>query len=116
MVGSPTQRFRATPALSSLLKALPKNSLKGVKVAAFDTRMIEKQINATPVLPFFVKIYGFAARPIAELLKKKGGTLILPPEGFYVEGMEGPLISGELERAAAWGQQLLAPSRPPASP
>jgi flavodoxin len=106
VVGSPTQRFRATPALSSWLKAIPKNSLHGVKVTAFDTRLTEKQINATPVLPFFVRIYGYAARPIAELLKKKGGELILPPEGFYVEGMEGPLLPGELERAGEWAQQI----------
>ena len=28
------------------------------------------------------------------------------PEGFYVQGSEGPLREGELERAGAWAQQV----------
>ena len=39
---------------------------------------------------------------------KKGGELALPAEGFYVEGSEGPLKEGELERAADWARQILA--------
>ena len=39
LVGSPTRAFRPTPAVSKWLKALPANSLKGVQVAAFDTRI-----------------------------------------------------------------------------
>jgi hypothetical protein len=66
------------------------------------------KINETPILAFFVKLYGYpyAARPIANQLKKKGGDLILPPEGFFVEGMEGPLAQGELGRAANWANQI----------
>jgi hypothetical protein len=63
-------------------------------------------IEETPVLAFFVKIYGFAAKPIAARLKKKGGELIVSPEGFFVEGMKGPLVNGELERAANWAKQM----------
>ena len=77
-------------------------------MAAFDTRLTQGNIDATPVLPFFVKLFGYAAEPIAKELQKKGGVLVLPPEGFYVEGTEGPLVQGELERAATWAGKLFA--------
>jgi flavodoxin I len=109
VVGSPTQRFRATEATNSFLKEIPKNALSGVKVAAFDTRITEQEIRETSrVLNFAVKYFGYAARQIADQLVKKGGQLVISPEGFYVSGMEGPLSDGELERAAEWGNKLLA--------
>jgi flavodoxin len=109
--GSPTQRFRPTLAISNLLKGIPQNSLKGVKVAAFDTRLTWSEISKTPVLAFFVKLSGdnaYAARSMANSLKKKGGELIVPPEGFFVDGMKGPLIQGDLERAAVWAKRIIA--------
>jgi len=57
---------------------------------------------------FFVKIFGYAAQPIAGRLEKKGGELVIPPEGFYVDDTEGPLLEGELERAADWARQIVA--------
>ena len=59
-------------------------------------------------MAFFVRIFGYAAKPIADRLAKKGGDLAVPPEGFYVGDMEGPLLEGELERAADWAKQILA--------
>jgi flavodoxin len=111
IVGSPTQRFRSLPVISSLLNSLSKNSLEGVKVTAFDTRLTKSRIEETPILAFFVRLFGraaYAAGPMADQLKKKGGKLVVSPEGFYVEGMEGPLVEGELERAASWARQILA--------
>jgi flavodoxin len=108
IVGSPTQRFLPTLAINNFLKGISHNGLMGVKCAAFDTRLTLEEIEATPVLPFFVRIFGYAARPIAARLKRKGGELVASPEGFYVMGMEGPLKEGELERAAAWAKQILA--------
>ena len=55
-----------------------------------------------------VNIFGYAAQAIAHRLKSKGGDLILPPEGFYVEDKEGPLFIGELDRAQSWAKQLIA--------
>jgi flavodoxin I len=108
VVGSPTQRLRPTEAMTSFLKGIPKNALKGVRAAAFDTRFTEQKIKETSsVLSFFVRIYGYAARPIADHLKEKGAELVLPPEGFYVQDMQGPLMDGELERAADWARQIL---------
>ena len=107
IVGSPTQRFRPTMGTTDFLKSIPKDGLKGAKVAAFDTRLTESEIGKNRILAFFVRIYGYAAKPISKELKKKGGELILPPEGFYVEGMEGPLTEGELERAAEWARRIV---------
>lgn len=42
------------------------------------------------------------------MLKSKGGALLLPGEGFYVQGMKGPLVEGELERAEQWALKLFA--------
>ena len=114
IVGAPTQRFRTTAAMNDLLQRIPENSLKGVKVAAFDTRLTKNEISKTPILAFFVRIFGknaYAARSIANQLKKKGGKLVGTQEGFFVEGMKGPLVTGELERAANWAKQLIAESQ-----
>jgi hypothetical protein len=51
-------------------------------------------------------LIGYAAGRIASGLTSKGGRLIAKPEGFIVDGKEGPLKEGELERAAAWARSL----------
>ena len=106
IVGSPTRAFRPTGAINKFLVKIPKNGLKGVKVAAFDTRISLDDIDSS-IGHWFIKTFGYAAKPISDKLKKKGGQLIIPPEGFYVEGAEGPLKKGELERAAAWAKQII---------
>lgn len=101
IVGSPTRAFNPTKAITNFLKKIPGGSLNDVKVAAFDTRLDTEDVNSS-VLNVFVKFFGYAAKPIADRLQKKGGTLVAPPEGFYVEDTEGPLKAGELERAESW--------------
>jgi hypothetical protein len=59
-------------------------------------------------LRFIVKTGGYAARRIANRLKKCGGKLVVPPERFFVEGTEGPLKEGEVERAADWARRIMA--------
>ena len=108
VVGSPTRGFRPTPALTSWLKGIPAGSLQGVRVAAFDTRISMDDPKVPGILRFMVKLFGYAAQPIAGRLEKKGGVLAAPPEGFIVTASEGPLREGELERAAAWARQLVA--------
>jgi len=108
VVGSPTQKFRPLGTITNFQKSIPKNGLKGVKVAAFDTRATESEIEKVRILAFFVKVFGYAAKPIADRLVKKGGNLAVPPEGFYVAGTEGPLLEGELERAADWAKRIAA--------
>lgn len=82
-------------------------TLNGVKVAAFDTR-IRPEDSTHRFLNVMMKIFGWAAKPIAKQLTKKGGTLTAEPEGFAVLESKGPLKPGEVERAKAWGERLAA--------
>lgn len=102
VVGSPTQGGRPTSSLHSFLKKLPKGSLQNVKFATFDTRF-EIKDQKTP-LKILMKLIDYAAPKIAKTLEAKGGKLIGSPEGFIVEGKEGPLKKGELNRAAVWAR------------
>jgi flavodoxin len=106
LVGSPTRGFRPTEAVSKFLNLIPKKSLVGIRVAAFDTRIWLDTIDSK-TLRFVVDKGGYAANTIAKSLVKKGGQLVAPPEGFLVIGEQGPLKDGELERASAWGRQFL---------
>src|SRR4030042_2120769 len=65
ILGFPTQQFRATAVMKDFLKRIPANGLKGVKVAAFDTRLTQKNIDGTPVLPYFFKLFGYAGEPMS---------------------------------------------------
>ena len=97
IVGSPTQGGRQTVATREFLGRIPADSLKNVRVTSFDTRIKTK----------LVKIFGYAAGRIANSLMDKGGSLVVSPEGFFVKGTRGPLVEGELERAAAWARGIL---------
>jgi flavodoxin len=106
IVGSPTRGFRPTEAISKFLNSLAKDQLDGLGVAAFDTRIALETIDSA-VFRLVVDKGGYAASTIAKALKKKGGNLLAPPEGFLVTGEQGPLKDGELERAKEWARQLL---------
>jgi len=105
VVGSPTRAFRPTKPISQFLDGMPRDALRGVKVAAFDTRMSEAELNS-PMLGFMVKIFGYASKPILDKLVRKGGEVAAPPEGFIVDASEGPLREGELEQAAEWAKRI----------
>ena len=95
IAGSPTHGARPTPELLALLGSLGP-VIKGAGVAAFDTRHVSK----------WLVLFGYAAPRIARSLKRNGGTLLVPPEGFFVLGTQGPLKEGELERAAGWAREV----------
>lgn len=106
VVGSPTRAFKPTAAIVNLIKSIPRDALKGVKVVGFDTRIAKEDINNF-ILGFMTNLFGYAAKPISDILVNKGGNLVLPPEGFHVLGTEGPLKKGELERTAEWIKKIL---------
>jgi len=106
IVGSPTQKFRPLPSVTALLQNIPPDGLKKVRVAAFDTRITPEEVARVGILAFLVKLFGYAAEAIGKKLSQKGGTLLVPPQGFYVQGTQGPLVEGELERAAAWAKKI----------
>jgi flavodoxin len=96
IVGSPTQGFRPTPAMQSFLGTVPFQQLRGRAVACFDTR-------------FRGFLWKSSAAPwMARQLRAMGVEPIVPPESFFVKAMkqEGPLLPGEVERAAIWAQML----------
>lgn len=96
VVGAPTQGGRPTEATQAFLNRLSSGSMNGVRVAGFDTRLTAK----------WVRIFGYAAAKIEDALKDKGGTPAGSPGGFFVKGKEGPLVEGEVERAAAWAKEV----------
>jgi flavodoxin len=100
VVGSPTQGGRATVLLQQFLDQIPSGKLTNIKVAAFDTRFSEKDVNFA--LRLLMKTIDYAAPKMAKLLTDKGGKLIVQPEGFIVKGKKGPLVDGELDRARTW--------------
>ena len=107
IVGSPTRQFKATGALDQFLKQIPAGGLNGVQVAAFDTRMTQEDIRKNKFLALMVKFFGYAAEKITRQLAHLGGKEIMPPQGFWVIGMEGPLVEGELDRASTWALQTI---------
>jgi len=105
IVGSPTRAFRPTKELTAFLREIPENSLKKVRIAAFDTRVDVKELN-NKLLTNMVKFLGYAAKPIANLLSQKGGKQVIDPEGFIVLGEKGPLKEGEVERVKTWVENI----------
>ena len=98
VVGSPINGWRPTPKITALLSALGDGSLKGVKAAAFDTRVR-------------MFLHGDAAKKITYALKAGGADIIAEPTPFYVKGGEGPLRDGEIEKAGGWARTLLTSLR-----
>jgi flavodoxin len=84
------------PTVADFLGKIPDDAVKGKNVAAFDTRIPTK----------FAKLFGYAADRIAKSLKDKGANLMVPAEGFFVNGKSGPLKDGEEARAATWAKGL----------
>ncbi|MDJ0333879.1 hypothetical protein QMG83_01430 [Salinibacterium sp. G-O1] len=64
--------------------------------AAFDTRV------NSPRLP------GSAAKAARHELRSRGFDVAIKPVSFRVHGYQGPLVDGELERAAAWARGLVS--------
>lgn len=95
LVGGPTQAHGAAPELNQALDSMGDGSLKGVKVATFDTRLHWPKL-----------LSGSAADVAAQHLKAAGGQMIAPPESFFIAGTEGPLAPGEMERASRWGHWI----------
>lgn len=89
VVGSPVIGWNPTESISKFLAGFKDNELQGVKAATFDTRM---------------KIFFFtdAAKKISKELSRAGATIIAKSQGFYVQKAEGPLRTGEKEKAVVW--------------
>jgi flavodoxin len=78
VVGSPTRAFRPSKPISQFLDGIPRDALRGVRVAVFDTRMSVADVKS-PVLSVMAGLFGYAAKPISDKLVKKGGELAAQP-------------------------------------
>lgn len=107
ITGSPTRGFRPSEAFLNLFKKLPVNALQGKQVVTFDTRIDPIDIHSA-IFRFIVKSGGYAGPKIGKELAAKGGKMVLPAEGFFVEKSEGPLKNGEEARASEWGKKIIS--------
>jgi len=107
IAGSPTNGFMPTPAMQKFLNGLIDNECKGVKAAAFDTRVGGKDVGLG--VRMLVRVGGFAAPRMAAILRKKGFSMVVSPEGFLVKGKNNTwsIVEGEIERAAEWAKSVL---------
>ena len=85
--GAPAEQDAVDADLQAWLRALPRTS--GRSAAAFDTRLGSRWS-------------GGAAGGIARRLRRHGYRLLVPPEGFLLEGVWGPMREGEVARAHDW--------------
>jgi flavodoxin len=70
---------------------------RSARVATFDTRV--ERVRRLP---------GSAARRADRVARKLGYTRMIEPESFYARDVKGPLVTGERDRARAWGERLAA--------
>ena len=96
VVGGPTQIHGISGGLRHMIESLGEGSLKGIRTAAFDTRLHGMKL-----------VTGSAAVRLGRLLRRRGAWLVVPPTSFIVEGREGPLQPGEVEHAQAWAVEVL---------
>jgi len=94
IMGSPTHRMNLPEDVRLKLRALPRKSLRGKKMAAFDTSY--KMSGWLNLLT--------ASKKLSSKLKRLGGKRVVPPETFHVMESKGPLCDGEIERARGWAQ------------
>ena len=104
IVGSPTRGFRPTPNISSYVEGLDRIA-PGKLAAAFDTRLDLQTVKPEP-LRWVIDVGGYAASRIGASLERHGFVLKGGLAGFLVEGTEGPLKAGEIERARDWARNL----------
>jgi hypothetical protein len=89
VVGCPINGWRPTEKMQEFLQGLAPGSLTGVRAAAFDTRVK-------------LFLHGDAAAKISQALQAAGATIVAKPQGFIVQGTEGPLAPGQTDKAGAW--------------
>ena len=93
----PDSKFAVDTGVRDWLAALAK-ARPGVTTAVFDTRLAKPSW-----------LVGSAARGIKQRLAKLGYP-VAATEHFSVESTEGPLTTGEPERAREWAEHLAVPA------
>jgi len=94
VVGGPIIGWKPSENMLKFLDSLTRDQLQGVRAAAFDTRVK------------IVLLHGDAAKKIARKLKAAGAKIVARSQAFLVQGREGPLFPGEIEKAVEWAKVL----------
>jgi hypothetical protein len=90
----------AATGMREWLTATPRAAGRGRPAAAFDTRVTKVR-----------RLPKAASTRAAHVLAHHGYTLIARPTPFLVQDTSGPVVDGELDRAAAWGRALAVAAR-----
>lgn len=89
---------RAGPGVREWLASSRSSSGRTASAAVFDTRVRK------------VRHLKGASTRIRRTMEHLGFEMALPPTGFLVEDVQGPIVDGEVDRALAWGRDLAAAS------
>lgn len=106
LIASPTHAFRAKQETIDMLDGLDDNLIKNYPVLSFDTR-IELTTIKNRLWRWMVNKAGYASPFINKQLKSKGALVLAEPKGFLVMDKEGPIKSGEIEKAQLWTEELI---------
>lgn len=101
VVGGPTHAHGVSEPMRTFLDHLPQDAVRDLPVATFDTRFQKPRW-----------LTGAASVGIAKRLRKHGALIVTEPESFWIETGEGPLATGEVERAAAWADTFIPAELP----
>ena len=114
VVGGPTHAFglsRASSRNDAATKAhrAVESASMGVRewLGALDGTQVHTAYATFDTRVNHPRVPGSAAKKAAKRLRKLGATQSADPESFWVEGTEGPLVAGELDRARGWGRELV---------
>ncbi len=104
VIGSPVHGGRPTPIIDQFISSLPEASLHNLYCAVFDTRF--EHSGHSLGIKIVLSVIRFAAERMEKAVTRKGGRLLVKPQGFIVEDKEGPLKAGELDKAALWASMM----------
>jgi flavodoxin len=104
-LGTPTHGGQATPNMNMFISQIVAQKLP-IKVACFDTRFSPQRVGLG--LKLLMSVIDYASPKMAKNLEKNTAGTVLGFEGFIVTDKEGPLASGELQRAQQWAQDMVA--------
>ncbi|MHA6695171.1 flavodoxin family protein [Homoserinimonas sp. A520] len=114
VVGSPTHAFsmtRATTRAEAVKShSAPHEPARGIREWL---NQLDRPSIATPAVAFDTRVDkprmpGSAAKAAKHELRSLGFDTSVKQETFRVHGYEGPLLDGELERARAWADEVIA--------
>lgn len=115
VVGAPTHTFGLSrpPTRENAIKAGATVGTVGIGLREwldhFDADVTHTRVatfGTTANKPPLIARLGTAAGALERRFKGRGFTVVVPAQQFWVEGLPGPLRTGEVERARSWGSRV----------